>query len=276
MTSALANSKSDYLELVSPTYLENWPSSLSGLSIRHAGVALTPAEISTLGALNGVHAHRFGQPDDHALESLTAKLQAVLEPYPGGAFVRLGSRSTKDTSLGLLTGCFCPNAEAALRLLTNGSHRLAFDLGLARQTHYAPHVFAREWLAIEPWMELRCFMRERRLVGMSQYHFGSLEAGTMLHGRVGQVLASMASFFPTFRDACHLDTVVFDVALRVDGNAAVDTILIEINPWIPETQPCLFSWETGGDFDCSLRYIRINQGQQENVRRFFDSVEYSR
>ena len=94
--------------------------------------------------------------------------------------------------------------------------------------------------------------------------------------RVGQVLASMASFFPTFRDACHLDTVVFDVALRVDGNAAVDTILIEINPWIPETQPCLFSWETGGDFDCSLRYIRINQGQQENVRRFFDSVEYSR
>lgn len=167
--------------------------------------------------------------------------------------------------MGLLTGCYCSNAEAAFGLLTNGSHRLAFDLGMALRAGYAPYVFAREWLAIEPWMELRCFMRERCLVGISQYHFDCREAGSMLHDRADEVLASTARFFRSFREACHLGTVVFDVAVRVNGNA-LDTTLIEINPWIPQTQPCLFSWASAGDFDSSLRYVRVKEATQEIVR----------
>ena len=101
LTSALAHRKSDYLELVSPTYLENWPSSLSDLSIRQAGIALTPSEVNTLGVLNGIYTHRFKQQDAYAEETLRAKLATLLEPFQQGAFVRLGSRSTKDTHQGL-------------------------------------------------------------------------------------------------------------------------------------------------------------------------------
>lgn len=57
----MPHKRSSYLDLVSPTYLENWPSSLSDLSIRQAGIALTPAEVNTLGVLRGIYTHRFKQ-----------------------------------------------------------------------------------------------------------------------------------------------------------------------------------------------------------------------
>jgi hypothetical protein len=254
-----------YLSLVSPTYLENWPAALLTLSVRQTGVSLAPDEAHALGALNGIHPHRFARPAESTQSSLQYKLDGLFEDFPEGAFVRLGSRSAKDTALGLLTGCFCSSGESALRLLTNGSSRLAFDLGMAVQGGYSPHVFAREWLQIEPWMELRCFMRERSLVGVSQYHYTNAEAGKTIESRRDKMLASVVDFFPRFCAACHLDTVVFDLVMPSASGSGSVPLLLEINPWTAATDFGLFDGRSNADFDGSFRYYERYAGQIGSV-----------
>ena len=244
-----------HFDLVSPTYLENWPSDLAALSLTQAGVALSIAEANALGRLNGVHVHRFAPADDDVRHGLRCKLDRLFNDFPDGAFVRLGSRSPKDTHLGILTGCRCKDGESTLRLLTNGSSRLAFDLGLAVHAGYAPHVFAREWLALEPWMELRCFMRERRLAGVGQYHHRDAEAGREIGFRQDSMMAAVVDFFPRFRAACHLDTAVFDVVLRPDADGGrLIASLLELSPWTSATDFGLFDSGNYHDMDRSFRY----------------------
>lgn len=242
----------NYFDFVKPTYLENWPSALSALSLRQTSVALSAAEVHVLGRLNGVHAHRFARLDDKVRHELKCKLDGIFEAFPKGAFVRLGSRSAKDTPLGILTGCRCADGESALRLLTDGSARLAFDLGLAVHAGYAPHVFAREWLDIEPWMELRCFMHQRKLVGIGQYHYQNTEAGQIIDSRREAVLAAVTHFFAGFDTVCHLNTAVCDLVLRADEKR-LRPVLLEINPWVPSTDFGLFDGNNDADFDGSLR-----------------------
>jgi len=62
---------------------------------------------------------------------------------------------------------------------------------------------------------------------------------------------------PDFLEAIHLDDVVFDVFVksRTVGNETVhETKLVEINPFSETTDPALFDWRGGGDFDGSVRF----------------------
>ncbi len=59
-------------------------------------------------------------------------------------------------------------------------------------------------------------------------------------------------------EATHLDDVVFDVFVTMKQKGPVrvwEVKLLEINPLLPMTDPCLFTWIGGGkDFDGSFRF----------------------
>jgi hypothetical protein len=68
----------------------------------------------------------------------------------------------------------------------------------------------------------------------------------------------IAAFFDHFRLISHVDDVVFDVFLDVKYgglDSSIDVRLMELNPFIPKTDPCLFDWSVEGDFDGSLRSL---------------------
>lgn len=252
----------DHWALARPTYIENWPASLCRLSLAQADVPLSRDEARALGAeileLGEMLAEVFGQPNPALFAGLTARVDAAVRRFPKGAFVRLGSRSPKDSWLGAREGFRCKDGAKAITLLTDCSERVAEDLALALGQGYLPHIFVREWVDIPPWAEFRCFMRQRRLVGVSQYQY--------LQGAVFPEIAKWASdiewairdvWFPGFRDACHLDDVVFDVFVRRRGRgneSEWEVRLLEINPLYEWTDPCLFDHRNGGDFDGSFRY----------------------
>jgi hypothetical protein len=170
--------------------------------------------------------------------------------------VRLGSRSAKDSQHALFRGLRVSSAAEALSLLTSGSARVAFDLRLALRQGYTPHLFIREWLDLPAWAELRCFMRRRRLVGVTQYNCRGLGASPELHAHTSRLRAAVDAFFALFCKACHLDDVVFDVfaVTPLPEAPALPTIrLLELNPFFPQTDPGLFTWAHGGDFDGSFR-----------------------
>jgi hypothetical protein len=240
----------------SETWLENWPAGLAGLSFEQHGLRLSWDEVHALGRLNGVHGHCFQAVGPGALEGLKARLDDAIRRFHGGAFVRLGSRSPKDTMLSMLTRNRAFDGAQALRLLTHGSERIAFDLRRCLRAAYTPWIFVRRWREIPPEVEFRCFMRDGRLVGASQYHHGSHFEGLDTKETLEWLKDALLAFFPVLASHSHVTTAIFD--LIIDPNGERPVTLLELNPYGMSTDPCLFSWRAG-DFDETLR-VRTSTG----------------
>jgi len=266
----------DHWALARPTYIENWPAALCRLSLAQADVPLTGPETRALGA--GIAEWGgmadFGSHDPALLATVEARVDAAVRRFPRGAFVRLGSRSPKDSWVGAREGFRCEDGAKAIQLLTDASERVAEDLALALRRHYLPHIFVREWVDIPPWAEFRCFMRQRRLVGISQYQY--------LEGAVFPEIAKWASgiewairdgWFPGFLAASHLADVVFDVFVRRRGRGSEsewEVRLVEINPFYEWTDPCLFDWRGGGDFDGTFRYQKVPPPPRPDAAKYME------
>ncbi|QRK06298.1 hypothetical protein JQX13_40335 [Archangium violaceum] len=249
----------EYFATVRPTYLENWPRALHTLSLRQMSLPLTREEAEVLGRQAGAAPRGWStRKTPEGLERVSRELGEALRHFPSGAFVRLGSRSAKDSQHALFRGLRVSSAAEALSLLTSGSARVAFDLRLALRQGYTPCLFVREWLDLPAWAELRCFMRGWQLVGVTQYNCRGLGASPELHAHASRLRAAIEAFFVPFCEACHLDDVVFDVfaVTPLPEAPALPAIrLLELNPFFPQTDPGLFTWAHGGDFDGSFRIV---------------------
>ena len=284
-------------DVVVPTHLENWPKQLRALSIPQVDIPISIEEAVALGSnivewgpsfamtpeereqeaaalrssMAAVSARMAGLPVPDVIKpppvvdrrrdisGIRSRVSDALRGFPGGAFVRLGSRSPKDAWLGHRTGfrCCADDGKDPLRFILDCSERMYEDLSTAIAENYEPHIFVRRWMEFDPQWEFRCFMRDRELVGISQYNYR--EHCRFLDEK--SIRNRIEDFFPGFRDACHLDSVVFDVVI-IPPVGGVHTVLLEINPWFGWTDPCLFSWKDGGDFDGTLRLAPPNQERE--------------
>jgi len=226
-------------------------------------LSLAPySQVLAIGHANGIDHQCFGTCDDASLSELTRTLDEALRGFAHGAFVRLGSRSPKDTPIGLATGCRATTGLEAIRLLTAGSRRIAFDLRQCLRYRYRPWLFLRAWQEIDGYAELRCFWLGGRLAGVSQYHHRCPLPQPTRGWLIAGAGHAIARFLPRFRAAWGAHASVFDLWLSPvapDGRAT----LIEINPCGASTDPCLFSWQDG-DFDGSLR-IRTESGIERHA-----------
>ncbi|MEK9150012.1 MAG: hypothetical protein AAB267_08220 [Candidatus Desantisbacteria bacterium] len=120
---------SAYFTRVCPTYIENWSSDLYNMSIPQVDIPLSLAEVNVLGSnIKGLGQYfsEAGQP----IDQIRKRLEAALCHFPDGAFVRLGSRSAKDSLYVQHYGLRITNAYAAIKMLTEASARVAPKLEL--------------------------------------------------------------------------------------------------------------------------------------------------
>lgn len=251
------------------TWIENWPDGLLSLSFPHIGIRLEEQEAHALGALNGIGSHCLDRCREEGLCALEAKLDEAISHFPQGAFIRLGSRSPKDTVHSVITQCKAFDGRQAIRLLTSGSERVAYDLRTARKANYQPWVFVRQWVDISPEMEFRCFMKNRHLIGVSQYFYQTSFPVLDSPEIRNTIKIVLGEFFADFSKVSPSDNVVFDVALFLDKKPHVK--LVEINPFHPLTQACLFSWHTS-DFDGGFRFAQ-SESKPEPFMDFFPLFE---
>lgn len=265
-----------YFDLVKPSYIESWPDALCRLSIAQVDVPLTVEDAIALGT-NMVELYEtFPEPWERDISGIRTRVANAVHKFPRGAFIRLGSRSPKDSFFGFQSGFHCSTGKHAMNVLLSASERVQQDLQLAIDNRYSPHIFVREWVDLEPWQEFRCFMKDRNLVGISQYQY--------LHGPMKEIRENHApiewairTFFEKqFRDASHLDSVVFDVFVNVRtlqeknqmGVRAWSVKLLEINPFFEMTDPCLFDWRNGGNFDGSFRLCLDGERPKDGLRKY--------
>lgn len=262
---------SSYFDMVKQTYIEAWPAEICRLSIAQADVPLTVREALVLGRHIEEWWETFEDDKDdpvshHGSELvfIRERVRNVVARFPNGCFVRLGSRSPKDCWEGIRDGFKILATDAdPLRFITGCSERMADDLRMAIANNYAPYIWARQWFDIPAWAEFRCFMKGRKLVGISQYDYLDGQAHAEITGDPGMIeWAIERNFFERFKAASHLDDVVFDVFLKAlphPEGRQVEVKLLEINPMCEMTDPCLFSWRGGGDFDGTFRFIKTSR-----------------
>lgn len=256
----------NYFNLVSPTYLENWPSELRSLSIAQKDIPLDRDTAIVLGhsitELGEVYFGKYAADlvinEQDVLNNLTIRLDVAVREFPNGVFVRLGSRSPKDSWLGHQEGFQVMTGIKAIKLLTDCSDRVAEDINLALDNNYLPHIFLRQWLNIEPWQEFRCFMKGGNLVGVSQYNYLEGECFDEVVEYKDSIRWAIEMFFEKFKKVSHLNDVVFDVIVtkkQCENEIQWEVKLLEINPFFAMTDPCLFCWDKPGEFDGSIRII---------------------
>jgi hypothetical protein len=246
-----------YFDAVKVTHIENWAPELLARSIKTTVLRLSKGEAEALCGLNLYSLEMGDKPPQGArkvLAGVRKRIDEALEAFPGGAFVRLGSRSPKDSWEGIRCGFRCIDGARALVLLRD-SERVYDDLCLARANGYLPVIVLREWLDIEPWREFRTFVKSRKLVGVSQYFYRDffLEVCQNQAGLEEAIKEESRRVIPLL--PC--DDMVVDYVVGAEafgGRVLPGATMLEINPFGVFTDPCMFDWEGAfGEFELRFR-----------------------
>lgn len=95
----------------------------------------------------------------------------------------------------------------------------------------------RKWFKVNPSCEFRCFVRERKVVGICQRDLNHFDFLFHLRDKLQEEI--LKYFEETLKDTFPDQDFVFDVYIP----EPYDRIrLMDINPWAPRTDPLLFSW----------------------------------
>ena len=111
--------------------------------------------------------------DAPAYGDLYLRIARAIQAVGGKVFIRLGSRSPKD-SWGCLDNDMkmvpIYNACDAISLLTSETERMWNDIGDARRADYRPRICVRRFLDFDLEHEFRCFIEDGSITGITQYH----------------------------------------------------------------------------------------------------------
>lgn len=241
------------------------------------GVRLSQGDLLAL-ASRQIELFEYWLPANQGtIDHLESDLDSAIAAIGGEAFVRLGSRSAKDSWAGV--GPRVTNAQEALEVLLGCSERINDDLLLAQAHGYTPWIWVRKWMDIKPYQEFRCFVKDRHIQGVSQYHY---------HGHASDPAGVAGAYREIYDNAHALDKIIRAWLYRevlpflrvsnavLDVVAAIDpakdpapvfehqgtvhpslegqVTLLEINPYFEMTDPCLFGWHDQEGIE-GFRYI---------------------
>jgi hypothetical protein len=99
------------------------------------------------------------------------------------------------------------------------------------------HLVLRKAFEMNPSVEFRCFVRNRKLIGLTQRDLNHFD---FLFDLQDRLRSKIQEFFDVrLRDTFPDDNFVFDVYVP---NPYERVWLVDVNPWAPRTDPLLFSW----------------------------------
>ncbi|KAF1844743.1 D123-domain-containing protein [Cucurbitaria berberidis CBS 394.84] len=99
------------------------------------------------------------------------------------------------------------------------------------------HLVLRKWITLNPSVEFRCFVRNRRLIALCQRDLNHFD---FLFNMQDKLLRTVQEFFDTrLRDTFPDANFTFDVYIPPPHNKVW---VVDFNPWALRTDPLLFSW----------------------------------
>ena len=194
----------------------------------------------------------FGDASPVPLAGLLARLDAAVARQGGDCFVRLTSRSPKDSLRALRLGLRVADGRQALALFLEASQRCAHDLRMSLDCAIPLAIVVRPWLRFEARQEWRVFMRNHAWAGASaRVGLGAADR-PWLERRAAALRPHLFGLVTTLARASPTTDVAFDVIVSDEPNGADDpVVLLDANPLGPLTDLGWFA--SIGTLDGGLR-----------------------
>jgi hypothetical protein len=213
------------------TFMNSWPEALWKLTFPgHKAIEVNAPTVRALVA------RAYGESEGEPLLAILGdELRKTMEGRPW--FVRLNSRSPKDYD----NPPIAIKPEEVIELLTL-SMRTVSDLEEMMVNQRPCFIYLRPPVSIVPGTEFRCFVKDGRLIAITQYD-GTLSR--FPEEKKDHVIISLSEFAPKVVDAFRYADFVFDVFFIEETYPC----LIEVNPY-GLSNPCFFytyeAMERGG------------------------------
>lgn len=239
-----------YQDLVELTFPEHWPDALAELSMPRAVLALSQDDLR---AMASVYPDLRAKMGLHSVQDFSDGFvdgvgTLLSEHADTGAFVKTSYGMLKQNPL-----AYAPVFSHA-DLLSNlrfPDRRIGGYLHNRLTSGSPAHLVISPWRRIEPWSEFRLFIRQGSLAGISQYHYTRPYPEIVANHAL--MRSCIVDFAARIVAGLHMSSVVADVYLEQTAPQKFEARMIELNPFMPGTDPCLYSWDRGGQFDGGFR-----------------------
>ncbi|KIV91652.1 hypothetical protein PV10_06168 [Exophiala mesophila] len=167
-------------------------------------------------------------------------IRSTIEELGGKVVPKLNWSAPKDaTWISATNDMECRTPNDIYPLLKSSdfiTHDLehAFD-GCIDQAHVPYHLVLRKSFNLNPALEFRCFVRNKKLIAISQREMNYFEFLFELRSSFKERIQEFLDQISDFPD----DNFVVDVYIPPPHNKVW---LLDINPWAERTDPLLFSW----------------------------------
>jgi len=214
--------------------ISHWYLSLGNFSFPTVFIRLRQAEIQALLA---------NDTKNPAGRQLLHRLHEDLDIFPGAGFISADVCAPTDSPHyrrgGVSTGRQAWDLLATSKKVTQ-----------ALREGQTEHLTLRPYRRMDPTREFRMFIRERKLLAMSQYflirHFARLDR------RQDEIWKKAENFAGELADFLPVADVTADLYLCSNGRM----LLVDLNPWGPPTDPLLFrNWERNWSESSGLKLI---------------------
>ena len=129
----------------------------------------------------------------------------------------------------------CTTGEEVVEMMISSDRVCSDDIPLALEhasSSWSQHLVLRSWVSLPPWCELRGFVCNGVLTGLSQYFVGVVFPE--LIEKKDQIQAAVLAFFDQVSPSLGLDDCVLDLALEESpDDGGLNVYIIEINPFGP-------------------------------------------
>lgn len=152
-------------------------------------------------------------------------------------FPRMNWSAPKDAVWTTATNTLqCETPSQILHLLKS-SDKVSTDL-LSRQAMSEPELVLRQWANLVPSMEFRCFVKNRKLIAISQIDYQYYEFLELIKGDIEYKLQG---FFDTcVHDQFPSESYCFDVYMAKTNDRIY---VVDFEPWAYSVDSCLYSWK---------------------------------
>jgi len=203
------------------TFMNNWPEALWNLTFPGHKAIEVPAP-----TVRALVARADGDAEgEELLTVLKKRLEVEMENRPW--FIRLNSRSPKDYENPPIT----MDPQEAIDFLAL-SLRTVNDLEKMMIDGTPCVIYLRPPVSMEPGTEFRCFVKDEKLIAISQYD-GALSR--FPEEKKDHIISTLSAYAPRVIDAFPYSDFVFDVFFIERENPC----LIEVNPY-GLSNPCFF------------------------------------
>lgn len=187
-------------------------------------------------------------PSTHWRETHEA-IESVIEELGGKVAPKLNWSAPKDATWIAATNsmeCRTPND---IYLLLKSSDFITHDLQhafddttdggdtKAEETSIPYHLVLRKWIVLNPSVEFRCFVRNRKLIAICQRDLNHFDFLFKMEDKLRQTIQDF--FDAKLRDTFPDPNFTFDVYIPPPHDKVW---LMDFNPWALRTDPLLFSW----------------------------------